>query len=139
MRTVTKRWDDPAHPVRPTSQSLPWAIAMHGKPLFVWALLSLPSTTGQFGTIKIDWKQQGNGFATPTIDLNPTIGEEARVDKPTPTTVGELPVADATTAPPGPARSHLLIALRSGIGQRRWGQLGMALGRRSTHRCHRRK
>lgn len=43
----------------------------------------------QFGTIKIDWTQ-GNGFATPTIDLTPHLEEHTRDE--------DLPLEDDTPA-----------------------------------------
>ena len=45
-------------------------------------VLCLPGVPlAQFGTIKIDWNQ-GNGFATPTIDLTPHVEEHVDEDMP---------------------------------------------------------
>ena len=95
---------------------------MSGKPtLLVWVLLSLPSTIGQFGTIKIDWKQ-GNGFATPTIDLNPTVDERVDDEPPSADIHGEFPSADIDIEGEHQAASihslrRLIISLGGTVGR----------------------
>ena len=69
-------------------------------------------------------RSQGNGFATPTIDLNPTIGEEARAnDESDSDEVVELPVAavaepgDGTLAATPDSLRRLVVSLGGAVSR----------------------